>query len=349
MAAPDFLSISPYAQTVGVGSNIAFIHSVANGVTSWSMTGTLPPGWTFDTGSGLHSGTCNVPGVYSRSVTATNYDGSDTLDVVTTIGSGQSTGAPPAVSAGPDKTFDTSAAVNISPINLGGVAVSWLWTGVPAGCEFNPQNGVLTGKIITPGTYNLTVTATNSYGTSTPDQLTLVVVQGYVPPVVVGTAIGVSVHDLYIELTTNVVSRTIFSAPSEAALFSHKYNDDKLINIIFTRDGIVVEPAITEIYFAMKSLDSDPAILTAGGTSHSSRWLKTGTGTATSFRFYLKLASTGLASAVSDEENDIETILHAKAEFSWLETNGYTPTVGPASLLGSSRTFRYDVVRDLNV
>jgi len=52
--------------------------------------------------------------------------------------------------------------------------VTWSATGLPAGVALNPTTGVLTGKLNTAGTFNVTFTATNSAGSGSYAQVIVV-------------------------------------------------------------------------------------------------------------------------------------------------------------------------------
>jgi hypothetical protein len=335
MPAPAF-TFDEKRETLAVGSAIDFIYfeALAADVDSWDFAG-LPPGLSGNTATGYITGAATVGGIFTTTVTGTNGDGSDSFVIQWTVSA--STGVPVA-NAGPDVHVTPTGDVSVTPTFTGGTPTTWAWTSLPAGCSFNPATGVLSGRITTPGTYNLTVTASNSSGTGPADGLAIVVAADYSGY----TGSHASLIDVYIELTTGVVS-TVKGGVTAVPLFSHKYGDDKVLNVVFTRRGVVTAMALESLKLVLKAFEPEPAVLTAGGVEGDLAWHDDGD----AFRLYVPLYSESLRSAVAENETDAVTEIAALAEFEWIEGNGYTPAVGPGTLRGSSGTFRYLLTRDL--
>ena len=130
--------------------------------TTYTATG-LPTGVTLDPVTGIISGTPTVTGVFDVNVTATNPAGSTATTISLTIPN-QSAVAPVIMTP---VLLSTSALVGLPAVfasTADQLGVTWSWNfgdGTPAG------SGNLVGHIFAaPGTYTITVTATNLNGQS---------------------------------------------------------------------------------------------------------------------------------------------------------------------------------------
>ena len=144
----------------------------ATGVpTSYTATG-LPSGLKLNTLTGAITGTPTTAGTYPVVITATNTAGTSTANLTITVGA--ATVAPiitsPAVASGvvgdPFVTYFIAAT---------GLPTSYTAIGLPPGLKLNPVTGAISGTATTTGSYVVTVTATNTAGTST-KVVTMVVV-----------------------------------------------------------------------------------------------------------------------------------------------------------------------------
>lgn len=92
---PNFIPVDPPVITSGTtaGGFVGFPFSYAivatNSPSNFSVTGSLPPGITLNSSSGLLSGTPSVEGVYSVTINATNSVGTDSQPLVITIQSSE--------------------------------------------------------------------------------------------------------------------------------------------------------------------------------------------------------------------------------------------------------------------
>lgn len=73
------LAATTYSRPINVPFSIPL--EASNGPTSYTMTGTLPPGVTLDSTTGILSGTATTAGTYSLNVTATNETGAATAKI----------------------------------------------------------------------------------------------------------------------------------------------------------------------------------------------------------------------------------------------------------------------------
>jgi hypothetical protein len=165
------ISYSPTSYVYQVGTGITNINPSNSGgvVASWSISPTLSAGLSFNTGSGVISGTPTATrGVTSYTITATNTSGSSNAGVTITVN--------PAPVLAPNINISPSSftfAVNhgiaaIIPTNSGGFATSWsISPALSAGLSFNTSTGVISGVPTTvQSVTTYTVTATNSTGVS---------------------------------------------------------------------------------------------------------------------------------------------------------------------------------------
>lgn len=149
--------------TVGTGyTSTAPTLTGGSGSYTFSAVG-LPQGLVIDPATGIISGAPVVPGDYSVTITATDASGvtrsfTDAITVAAATGDEQLglpdgsvgssyTSTPPELSTTGPHTFTAQ--------------------GLPAGLSINPDTGVISGVPSAPGTYTVTVTATNSAGAVT--------------------------------------------------------------------------------------------------------------------------------------------------------------------------------------
>jgi len=145
------------------------------GTTNFTTASTLPTGLTLHAATGVLDGTPTQGGTFPIVVTATDSNGCTgsgptynliiTCPVITVTNPGVSTGT---VDAAFSQTFTQSG---------GNGTITWSKTGaIPAGMTFHTATGVLDGTPGAPGSFPITVTATDSNGcTGTGSTYTLVI------------------------------------------------------------------------------------------------------------------------------------------------------------------------------
>ncbi|RZJ67917.1 MAG: T9SS type A sorting domain-containing protein [Flavobacterium sp.] len=167
-AAPTALSYStPNTFTVGTAIT-ALSPTITGTVDSYSVSATLPAGLSFDTTTGIISGTPTaVSATATYTVTATNSGGSTTFDVEITVNAA----APTALSYTTPNTFTVGTAITaLSPTITGTVDSYGVSATLPAGLSFDTTTGVISGTpTAVSATATYTVTATNSGGSVTFD------------------------------------------------------------------------------------------------------------------------------------------------------------------------------------
>ena len=169
-AAPSALSyaMNPAIYTVGeaIADNVP--SSTGGAVVAYSITPVLPAGLSFDTGSGVISGTPTEPAeVREYTVRATNSGGSTTVMVRITVNDM----APSELTYSMNPAIYTvgEAITDNMPSSTGGAVVAYSITPVlPAGLSLDTGSGVISGMPSEPGEAGeYTVTATNSGGSTT--------------------------------------------------------------------------------------------------------------------------------------------------------------------------------------
>ncbi|NUY80130.1 putative Ig domain-containing protein [Flavobacterium sp. MAH-1] len=210
-AAPSNLSYNtPNVYTVGIGI-APLLPTVTGTVTSYSITPGLPSGLTFNTTTGVISGTPFVASATTTyTVTATNAGGSTTFDVVITV----NMPAPGSLSYPSPNVYTVGTAISpLFPAIIGFVTSFSVSPALPAGLTLDPTFGIISGTPTTvTATATYTVTATNLSGSST---FGVVITVNDVAPTALSYAspniftVGQAITDLTPTVTGNVVSFSV--------------------------------------------------------------------------------------------------------------------------------------------
>ena len=164
---PDFTSASSTAFTVGVSGSFQ-VNTNGTPTPVLSRSGdNLPTGVSFDTNSGVLSGTpaAGTVGTYNLIFTAVNSSGSTTQNFTFVVNQRPliTSAAAVAFPVGVFSSHTVTATGTPAPtITIGGAAL-------PSGVSYDQASGVLSGTpaIGTVGDYNLSFTANNGVGTNT--------------------------------------------------------------------------------------------------------------------------------------------------------------------------------------
>jgi hypothetical protein len=171
LAAPAFtLSASAETKTVNTAITGYTISSTGGTIASYAISPSAPAGLTFNTATGILSGTpSSTQSATAYTITATNAGGSTSVIFTLTVAS-----APPAAPA-----FTLSSTAETKTVNnsitgytissTGGTIASYsISPAAPAGTTFSTSNGLLTGTpTSSQNATAYTITATNASGSAT--------------------------------------------------------------------------------------------------------------------------------------------------------------------------------------
>jgi len=150
------------AATASVGINTPFSYQIvaSNTPASYSATG-LPTGVTVDTTTGAISGTPTVGGTFNITLGATNAAGTGTKTLVLTV-----TQPAPSITSALTASGPTGSAFSYQ-IAATNTPTSFNATSLPTGLTVSTTTGLISGTPTVAGTFNVTITATNTGGTDT--------------------------------------------------------------------------------------------------------------------------------------------------------------------------------------
>ena len=175
-AAPTALTYSPASSTIikGTAGNSATPTITNNGGSiTYSLTGTIPPGITISSSTGVISWSNAVTaGTYTLNIAAANSIGSTSSSYTLTVNNTATVIAPSSLSYSPtgSSVMQGTAGASATPtINNGLGTITYSLTGtIPTGISINSSTGIISwSSAVAIGSYTLTVTATNSAGKTT--------------------------------------------------------------------------------------------------------------------------------------------------------------------------------------
>ena len=161
--APVFTSPTAATGTAGVPF-VTYLIAATGQPTSYSATG-LPAGLSLNSTTGAISGTPTAAGTSVVTLTATNSAGVTTATLTITI-------AAPVVApviTSPPVSAPGTVGTPFVPVAIvtTGSASTFTAVGLPAGLSINSTTGAISGTATASGTFPVTITATNSAGSST--------------------------------------------------------------------------------------------------------------------------------------------------------------------------------------
>ena len=151
------------APTVTATSGAAFSYTItgSNLPTSYAVVGTLPAGLSFNSSTGVISGTPTAVGTTTVTLNATNANGTGTETLTFTFNPPL-----PVISSASTATAVVGTAFNYT-IAASNSPTSFNATGLPAGLSVNTTTGAITGTPTATGTSTFSLSATNAGGTGT--------------------------------------------------------------------------------------------------------------------------------------------------------------------------------------
>src|SRR5688500_2734518 len=148
-----------------VGNPLAPVTFTASGsarITFSISAGSLPPGTSLDTMTGVYAGTPTTAGNYSFTITATNSKGSDSESLTQNIRQLPSITSP----ASPLGALTGGAPASATFTATGSTPITWTVSAgtLPPGMTLNASTGVYSGTATAAGDYSFSITATNAAG-----------------------------------------------------------------------------------------------------------------------------------------------------------------------------------------
>ena len=169
---------SAAAASVSVGTPFTYTITASGSPVGFGAPN-LPPGLTFS--NGVISSTPSIVGTYNIQLAATNASGTGYGNLALTVKLPM-----PVITSSAIADGLVNTAFNYT-IQATSVATSFSASGLPAGLILNSLTGAITGTNNSGGTFNVTITANNSTG-STTNSLMIIIYNGVAPaPVITST------------------------------------------------------------------------------------------------------------------------------------------------------------------
>lgn len=150
---------SSLTQNIFTSTSFSYLITASQFPKSFGATN-LPAGLTINTVTGLITGSVSSAGSYSITISATNSFGTDTKTLILTV----STLPTPVITSSLTSNVYISTSYNYN-ITATNTPTSYNATGLPTGLIVNTSTGLISGIPTVGGTYNITISATNSFGT----------------------------------------------------------------------------------------------------------------------------------------------------------------------------------------
>ena len=160
-SAPVITSPTTAPGTVGTVF-ITYLITATGLPTSYTATG-LPPGLTLDALTGEITGTPTTAGTYAVTITATNATGTGPATLTITVAAAA---VAPIITSPVTAPGTVGTPFPIYVITATGLPTTYTATGLPPGLTLNPLTGEITGTPTASGSFVVTITATNSAGTT---------------------------------------------------------------------------------------------------------------------------------------------------------------------------------------
>ncbi|HSH95701.1 MAG TPA: putative Ig domain-containing protein, partial [Roseimicrobium sp.] len=160
ITAPPPVITSPLTASTTVSTTFSYTIAGTNSPTSYTVTG-LPPGLSYNSSTGVISGTPLTPGTINVTIGATNSGGTGNATLVLTVApTAPIITSPLAVTAGVNTPFSYTIRATNTP-------TSFTASGLPSGLTFNVSTGVISGTPTVTGISSVAIRAQNYVGTGT--------------------------------------------------------------------------------------------------------------------------------------------------------------------------------------
>ncbi|HEX2854355.1 MAG TPA: putative Ig domain-containing protein [Opitutaceae bacterium] len=159
--APIITGAATAPASVGTAVNYQI---AATGVPTAYTAAGLPAGLSLNPSTGAITGTPTAAGTSIVVLTATNAFGTGNSTLTITVAAAN---VAPIIVSPPTAGGSIGVPFTTYVIAATGQPTSYSATGLPAGLTLNSTTGAISGTATVPGTYGVTVTATNSFGSST--------------------------------------------------------------------------------------------------------------------------------------------------------------------------------------
>ncbi|HMG81657.1 MAG TPA: putative Ig domain-containing protein, partial [Ferruginibacter sp.] len=191
--------------TATVGTAFTYTISATNAPTGYTAT-PLPAGLSFNTTTGVLSGTPTTVGTTTVNISATNSSGTGNGTAVITVNPAK----PVITSNTATGTVGTAFSYTITATNS---PASYTASPIPGGLSFNTTTGVLSGTPSTAATTTISISATNAGGTG--NGTVVITINPAVPVVTSNTATGTvgTAFSYTITATNNPTSYTASPIP----------------------------------------------------------------------------------------------------------------------------------------
>jgi LruC domain-containing protein len=212
----------------------------------------LPAGLTYNAANHTISGTPTTAGVTNITLVADNYMGTDTKTLVFTVTQPVD---PPVITSALTGSTTVNQAYNYQLTASGTGPITYNATNLPAALSFNSTTNQITGIPTSAGTYNITLTATNSAGTDTE---TLVLTVGSPPEITSALTASGTVDQQFSTYTLTATGNPTITYNAVNLPPGLVYNSAN-----HTIAGTPTNPGITEVTLtATNGYGSDTKILT---------------------------------------------------------------------------------------
>ena len=184
------------------GASFSYQVMASNSPTSYTASG-LPPGLSVNSSTGLISGTVAQAGNYPLSLSASNGAGTGSATFVLIVATPE-----PAITSILTATANLNTPFNYT-ITGTNSPTSFNAIGLPPGLSVNPTTGVISGNPTSLGTSEITLSATNAFGTG---EAALILTVSTLPPVVSYNSVTAIVNQPYSSAITATNNPTSYSA-----------------------------------------------------------------------------------------------------------------------------------------